>query len=72
MCRSFRVRSALNARENRRRGKQVLTIQRHWQQWKHKTHDEDKQHNKHNTESYNDEQHGPDQTLGVYPLAREG
>ena len=32
----------INIRENRR-GNQEWTIQRHWQHWVHKTHDEDKQ-----------------------------
>ena len=32
----------INARENRR-GNEEWTTQRHWQQWVHKTHDEDKQ-----------------------------
>ena len=38
----------LNIRENRR-GNQEWTIQRHWQHWAHKTQEEDKQTQKHNT-----------------------
>ena len=33
-----------------RRSNQKLTIQRNWQQWVHKTQNEDKQNIKHNTE----------------------
>ena len=32
-----------------RSGNQELTIQRNWQHWVHKTQDEDKQNEKHNT-----------------------
>jgi len=35
----------INIRENRK-GNQEWTIQRHWQEWVHKTHDEDKQNKK--------------------------
>ena len=40
----------INVRENQR-DNQEWTIQRNWQYWVHKTHDEDKQNKIHNTEN---------------------
>ena len=37
----------------------------------HKTQDEDKQQQKHNTENQKDEQHGPHQKPRVYPGTRD-
>jgi hypothetical protein len=54
----------LNVRENRR-GVQEWKIQRHWQNWVHKTQDEDHQNKKqyNTTQLRKDEQHRPHQNL---------
>ena len=53
------------------RGNQEWTIYRQWQHWVHKTQDEDKEM-KHNSETLEDAQHGPQQKLGMNPVARDG
>ena len=49
-------------------------IQRHWQNWVHKTHDEDKQNSKtqHNTETKKMNNVDHPINLGVNPCVREG
>ena len=58
----------INARENRR-GNEEWTTQRHWQQWVHKTHDEDKQR-KNTTQKT--KQHGLHKNPGMDTGVREG